>query len=905
MKIRALRVAEVGPFRDPVAVEGFSGALDVLAGPNELGKSTLFRAIRAVFLMRHTTTGRAVEELASQGGARSPVIEAEFEANGERWRITKTFGKKKGADLVDLSTGRVSARGADAEEALAQLIGAGGADAGVGRFGLLWVGQQQSLHVPTPDFDPERRKFHASRSERATLQGAVALEVDTVAGGALARRVAERVTQELQTYLQPKRRLPKAGSRYEAALGERQALTERRQHFQAEQEKASARLDRLDTLMREQATTASAEQLAALRRAEEASSRALAEAEKLAGALAHAASREEAARLAHEQAADRLERYEHALKELQALGAERDALYQKKGELEHAQSARAAALADIEAAIAADEERAARFDEMAGRLREIERLKSSIATREAALARIGALGREIVELEAALAANPATRERMRQLAEAEQAAALAQERARRPAVVDLSFELEADAADRVRIDGQAVSARGRLGVDRVVRVEIAGIGVFEIVPSDAGEQAQRRQDAQEAQRALAEIEAALGVPAGEAAQALAGERQALGERLAQVRARLAVEAPDGEDAIAAAVSGERQALAALETAVAGDDAVADATAGSPAAGLENGGDAVALRAALTGRLSELRQRRDDEKSAVGEIAFALKRGAERVTEIANRVDELTARLGAEEARAAQGVELAKGVETALAALKKATQERVLLAQSAPSHEDVEARRAAHVRAGEALRVAQAAGARLTQDIATLEGEIRAAGEAEIGPEITRLDGALAALDQEIAHHEREIAALELLNEMLSAAAAENRDRFLMPVVKRLQPYLGQVFRDADVVFNEDFGLEVLTRGGSGEAIDLLSDGTREQLAVLVRLGFGRLLAETGMAAPVILDDALVYSDDERIARMFEVLRSAAAYHQVIVFTCRSTTFAPLGGARLTLEPWDG
>ncbi len=46
---------------------------------------------------------------------------------------------------------------------------------------------------------------------------------------------------------------------------------------------------------------------------------------------------------------------------------------------------------------------------------------------------------------------------------------------------------------------------------------------------------------------------------------------------------------------------------------------------------------------------------------------------------------------------------------------------------------------------------------------------------------------------------------------------------------------------------------------------------REQLSVLTRLAFARLLARDGRPAPVILDDALVYSDDDRIERMFDAL----------------------------------
>ncbi len=45
MKLRAIRLKEVGRFSAPVALEGLSGGLDVLAGPNELGKSTILRAV--------------------------------------------------------------------------------------------------------------------------------------------------------------------------------------------------------------------------------------------------------------------------------------------------------------------------------------------------------------------------------------------------------------------------------------------------------------------------------------------------------------------------------------------------------------------------------------------------------------------------------------------------------------------------------------------------------------------------------------------------------------------------------------------------------------------------------------------------------------------------------------------
>ena len=67
-------------------------------------------------------------------------------------------------------------------------------------------------------------------------------------------------------------------------------------------------------------------------------------------------------------------------------------------------------------------------------------------------------------------------------------------------------------------------------------------------------------------------------------------------------------------------------------------------------------------------------------------------------------------------------------------------------------------------------------------------------------------------------------------------------------------------------------------------------GTQEQIAVLVRLAFAEMLAEQGHPATVVLDDALVFSDDQRMNRMFDILSMAGAKVQVLIFTCREQLF---------------
>mgnify|MGYP000014634806 FL=1 len=74
--------------------------------------------------------------------------------------------------------------------------------------------------------------------------------------------------------------------------------------------------------------------------------------------------------------------------------------------------------------------------------------------------------------------------------------------------------------------------------------------------------------------------------------------------------------------------------------------------------------------------------------------------------------------------------------------------------------------------------------------------------------------------------------------------------------------------------------------------------------MLVRLAFARLLAATGRTAPVILDDALVFTDDDRIERMFDALHRQASDMQIIVLTCRQRAFRALGGQALRLQTVD-
>ncbi|MGH9387461.1 MAG: AAA family ATPase [Vicinamibacterales bacterium] len=112
MRLHRLHVKNFGGVRD-VAVE-FGPGLNVLYGPNDLGKSTLVEAIRLALLLPHGSN-HSDPYVPWDSGA-SPFVELCFETEAQRiWRVRKEFGRggrsslessKNGRDYEDVEQGR-------------------------------------------------------------------------------------------------------------------------------------------------------------------------------------------------------------------------------------------------------------------------------------------------------------------------------------------------------------------------------------------------------------------------------------------------------------------------------------------------------------------------------------------------------------------------------------------------------------------------------------------------------------------------------------------------------------------------------------------------------------------------------------------------------------------------------
>ena len=171
--------------------------------------------------------------------------------------------------------------------------------------------------------------------------------------------------------------------------------------------------------------------------------------------------------------------------------------------------------------------------------------------------------------------------------------------------------------------------------------------------------------------------------------------------------------------------------------------------------------------------------------------------------------------------------------------------------------------------------------RLHSRIGQYQGQMEALGTKEA------LQAQLSALDARIARLEQTNAALTIAQETLSQARSELQRRFAPKIAQRAQSLLAEMTggRYTRLSLGEDLEL----RAGA-ENEDTLhhilwrSDGTMDQLYLALRLAVAEELTPD---APLILDDALVRFDDQRLAAAMALLRQEAEGKQVLLFTCQS------------------
>lgn len=160
------------------------------------------------------------------------------------------------------------------------------------------------------------------------------------------------------------------------------------------------------------------------------------------------------------------------------------------------------------------------------------------------------------------------------------------------------------------------------------------------------------------------------------------------------------------------------------------------------------------------------------------------------------------------------------------------------------------------------------------------------GQMEVLGSRTALEKQREQIRQRIEKLEDTYAALTIAQSTLMEARAELQRRFAPRITRKAQEYLSRMTdgRYHSLTMSEDFSL----RAGAGEEETLhdaiwRSDGTVDQLYLALRLAVAQELTPE---APLVLDDALVRFDDDRMAEAVGILREMAKEKQIVLFTCQ-------------------
>ena len=840
---------------------------------------------------RYSSRAQPIIALQNDRSGAAPVVELVFEVDGAEYTLTKRFAKNAYAQLRCPDGTLLEADAAENE--LRNLLGF--AEAGnrgatlesLGMWGVLWVQQGQSFGRPD-----------LPGSALDSLSAGLESEVGTVLGGRRGRELPLVIERRLGELVSEAQRRPRG--EYRDALGQvsslKQSLIEQQQQQQEMSEtleklaSAEERLKRLEDGNQDQADqeelTKVREQLDEVLRLDLQLEAAHSELQNRQGQLEQA-QRAQSGRASRRKDLisdqEELRQQSERLEGLQQQGRESQADLDKRRQAVMTAEAAVEAATQLEANCRSILDRIIRSEELSALLR----LQSDIESAQKRLAEAQSRAEQI----------QVTDESLQRIREATEIADQSNARLR-VAATRISFNIPSDRLAGIEADGAPLTDPPTT-VEAVEPVEITipERGRILIEPSVSDRDQLLRQE----REAKAELRTALGAVDAQSlaeAQVLRDERRDLEAAASAAQQELGrIVPPGGAPTLQPRIDQLRESLEALPSEGESEQMPARDEA----------------EAALDSAQTELRKARDEE--GIAREAAEVRAGAAtelsvEVRTLQNTVDSQTELIEMRQERLRSDEEsvsdqqLAEASEKAALAVMEQQHIASVLEEewSAGTRTLLEARIS---RLQAAIEQRENSRVETRIEIVQLSERIESHHSAGIEEAIERTQHELEQATRQVDRLEHELQVLDLLLGTLRAAESEARERYLSPVVNRVHPYLQMLFPNAEIGMDEDLYITGMARReGYEESFDRLSMGTQEQIAVLVRLAFAEMLIDQGAPAAVVLDDALVFSDDQRMRLMFDILSHAAQRVQILVFTCREQLFEGLGGHQLQLAPAD-
>ncbi|HUZ94699.1 MAG TPA: AAA family ATPase [Edaphobacter sp.] len=888
MKIRSVQVTNFRKFVGTVRVDGITDGVNLLVGQNELGKSTLLEAINGVIFEKAKSQTELVRSFRHFVNGTVPEVELAFNLDGTSWTIRKRFAGQAGKAVLT-SSDRRRFEDEAAETELQRLLEfasrRGGGEPGI--WGTLWVRQGRSFGDAKLD-DAGRR----------TLQGCIEAQVGVVTGGERGRKIPIAIEQALGEMIStrgPRGKFKDAKDRLaETEVRVNQLGEKRREIFDYMDILARLKRERKDLQVDWN---------------EETHRRELDEARTRRTAAATKAAEIEAARNAAKLAEERAARERTAVtnraelaREVALIEAEIKGLRDEIGRAEIYRNETNLLVETCEKRLADLRDQARLAGEQSRRLeriRSVSSLRTEIEQHEATLAKAADLQAAADRLSELIGQITATDEAVLRIEAAD--TELSGAKAALSAVATtVSLAIETVALGRVRLDGAPLDTPAiSLAIVAKTTIGVEGVGEIVVEPQIDDRDAILERLRLAENTLMAALETARAENLTAARHALA-ERRELERQLAEVRRGIAGLAPrDPSTKLAAGLDARQTRVSELrgrlKTELDGLTLSALPTAAEIAKEIAETHDR-AEQLAIDIQAAEAAL--DGPKGVLVEASTTLQEHEHR---LAGRQGTLESKQAALAAGRAQSSDEELSAHATALTLRANEQQTALTTLENSQGETVEAIDIRIKRLETAGRNHQDALATLNNEITRLTTLIEASEGAGVEEALEIAKAEQARLEAAVKGYEEEAAVLQLLQQALREAEREAKALYLAPVVSRVQPYLRMLLPGTNLVLDENLSISAIERNGAAEEFGRLSEGTQEQLAVLTRLAFAELLLKQGRPATVILDDALAFSDDQRIERMFDILMRAGESVQIIVLTCRKRLFARLGATTLEIQ----
>lgn len=865
MKLHHLHLAQFRQFAGGLQLDDLDPGLNLFTGPNESGKSTVAEALRAAFFERHNTSSVAYLQPWGDSAA-APQVELAFTWQDQRWLLKKRFLKQA---RCDLTRGNEHFSGAEAEEMLAGLLGytvnlKGASSARHhGIPGLLWVEQGHTQELAGP-------VDHASQRLNAALAEQVG-DLASSSGDAVIAEVEQRHSRWLTAKGNPRKE-------YQKILDDLQAGQAKLAELGSQISSYHQQVDALGRLLQQQVDIDAAEPWLAEETKAKAAQTRLDETQawqrQQEQDQQQLKARQDSLQLYREQLRTMAAEAEQLQQRAQDRGSAQNALQacqQRKPELDAAHTCAQQAYQNADALCKQARAQARRQHLQA----EHQRLAQALESRQKTTSKAKELQTTLGQLRGQL--QPLDPKQLARLQDIHRQ--LAELRVHQAAIATrLQYELLP--GQNLQLGPETLSGQGERQLLEATELNIPGIGRLQLTPGGSDVADLARQQHQLQQRS-ADMLAQLGVPSLDQAEQRASQNNTLAQHIREHEIELRTLAPDGAQALLAANQADQQRLAELATQL----------QQLPAAPAHLPGEAAAEQA-LEQALATLKQAEQALSDYNSQLAAAEQAHQSADTEWQKLQQALAApdRQQRQQQAEAKIVDLNAQISQLQAAMQ-ARQQRIDAAQPDILQQDV----ARHSRSAQAMR--DEAHQR-QQSITSLRGELRALGTQDLQDQHDALAAKVAALQrrqQELAGH---TAALDLLLQLLQTERAAVTRQLQAPLQKHLQRYLQLLFRQAELSVNEQLLPDTLTRqqasGGHASPVDQLSFGAREQMGLLSRLAYADLLQAAGRPTLLILDDALVHSDAQRLEHMQRILFDAATRHQILLFSCHPQRWRSLG-----------